>query len=389
MMDALRLRQILQNLISNAIKFTEQGEIYFSITILADDHAGQLIEFRVIDTGIGMGAEEIELALQAFEQVPNKGDGNLNEQQRGTGLGLTITKHLVNSMNSQLFFESTPGFGSNVHFSVAFPRTSIAANRSTFSSEQMPVSRKLVAKYSVDQTIHALVVEDHPASRQIISLQLQALGIEVSVCECAHAALDMISEKHFDLVLTDQSIPGMQGSDLAKHLRSCGHRDLIIIGVTADIYALDSRHQFLAAGMNGVLIKPLSLMTLENELSRYFKSVAAPLSESKEAYCFDAFANLLRNDPKQILILLEEIERVHDEVLSKLDTGTPSEAEFKSMVHLIKGGAQLLQAKNFIEQCQALERDGPLTPRIQTFRQLLEEQNDILHSYQSRYRHFL
>jgi two-component system sensor histidine kinase EvgS len=336
-----------------------------------------------------MGSEEIELALQAFEQVPNKGDGNLNEQQRGTGLGLTITKHLVNSMNSQLFFESAPGFGSNVHFSVAFPRTTIAANRSTFSSEQIPVSRKLVAKHSVDQTIHALVVEDHPASRQIISLQLQALGIEVSVCECAHAALDMISEKHFDLVLTDQSIPGMQGSDLAKHLRSCGHRDLIIIGVTADIYALDSRHQFLAAGMNGVLIKPLSLMTLENELSRYFKSVAAPLSESKEAYCFDAFANLLRNDPKQILILLEEIERVHDEVLSKLDTGTPNEAEFKSMLHLIKGGAQLLQAKNFIEQCQALERDGPLTPRIQTFKQLLEEQNDILHTYQSRYRHFL
>ena len=389
MIDALRLRQILQNLISNAIKFTEQGEIYFSITILADDHAGQLIEFRVIDTGIGMGAEEIELALQAFEQVPNKGEGNLNEQQRGTGLGLTITKHLVNSMNSQLFFESAPGFGSNVHFSVAFPRTTIAANRSTFSSEQIPVSRKLIAKHSVDQTIHALVVEDHPASRQIISLQLQALGIEVSVCECAHAALDMISEKHFDLVLTDQSIPGMQGSELAKHLRSCGHQDLIIIGVTADIYALDSRHQFLAAGMNGVLIKPLSLMTLENELSRYFKSVAAPLSESKEAYCFDAFANLLRNDPKQILILLEEIEHVHDEALSKLATGTSTEAEFKSMVHLIKGGAQLLQAQNFIEQCQALERDGPLTPRVQAFKQLLEEQNDILHTYQSRYRHFL
>ena len=389
MMDALRLRQILQNLISNAIKFTEQGEIYFSITILADDHAGQLIEFRVIDTGIGMGAEEIELALQAFEQVPNKGDGNLNEQQRGTGLGLTITKHLVNSMNSQLFFESAPGFGSNVHFSVAFPRTTIAANRSTFSSEQIPVSRKLVAKNSTEQTVHALVVEDHPASRQIISLQLQALGIEVSVCENAHAALDLIAENHFDLVLTDQSIPGMQGSELAKHLRSCGHRDLIIIGVTADIYALDSRHQFLAAGMNGVLIKPLSLMTLENELSRYFKSVTVSHSESKEEYSFEAFANLLRNDPKQILILLEEIERVHNEALSKLDAGTPSEAEFKSMVHLIKGGAQLLHAKTFLEQCQALERDGLLAPRIQTFKQLLEEQNGILHTYQSRYRHFL
>ena len=389
MMDALRLRQILQNLISNAIKFTEQGEIYFSITILADDHAGQLIEFRVIDTGIGMGAEEIELALQAFEQVPNKGDGNFNEQQRGTGLGLTITKHLVNSMNSKLFFESAPGFGSNVHFSVAFPRTTIAANRRTLSSEQIAVSRKLISKHSVDQTVHALVVEDHPASRQIISLQLQALGIEVSVCEDAHTALDLIAKRHFDLVLTDQSIPGMQGSELARHLRSCGHRDLVIIGVTADIYALDSRHQFLAAGMNGVLIKPLSLMTLENELSRYFKSLAVPHSESKEEYSFEAFATLLRNDPKQILILLEEIERVHNEALSKLDTETPSESEFKSMVHLIKGGAQLLQAKTFVEQCQLLEKGGPLHQRVPAFRQLLEEQNGILRSYQSRYRHFL
>ena len=141
--------------------------------------------------------------------------------------------------------------------------------------------------------------------------------------------------------------------------------------------------------MNGVLIKPLSLMTLENELSRYFKSVTTPHSESKEEYSFEVFANLLRNDPKQILILLEEIERVHDEVLSKLDTGTPSEAEFNSMVHLIKGGAQLLQAKAFIEQCQALEKDGPLNPRIQAFKQLLEEQNDRLHTYQSRYRHLL
>jgi two-component system, NarL family, sensor histidine kinase EvgS len=391
MMDALRLRQILQNLISNAIKFTEQGEIYFSITILADDHAGQLIEFRVIDTGIGMGAEEIELALQAFEQVPNKGDGNQSEQQRGTGLGLTITKHLVNSMNSQLFFESAPGFGSNVHFSVAFPRTTIAANRSTSNSEQTLVSRSLVSKNPgfIDQTLHALVVEDHPASRQIISLQLQALGIAVDVCEDAHAALNLIAEKHFDLVLTDQSIPGMQGSELAKHLRSRGYRDLIIIGVTADIYALDSRHQFLAAGMNGVLIKPLSLMTLENELSRYFKSVTAPQTEPKEEYSFEAFANLLRNDPKQILTLLREIRRIHDEVLEQLDQVTPSESEFNSMVHLVKGGAQLLRAEVFVEQCQALEKDGVLTSRIEAFKQLLEKQNGILHTYQSRYRHFL
>ena len=386
MMDALRLRQILQNLISNAIKFTDHGEIYFSITVLADDHAGQLIEFRVIDTGIGMGAEEIELALQAFEQVPNKSDGSLSEQQRGTGLGLTITSHLVNSMNSQLFFESAPGFGSNVHFSVAFPRTSIAASRSAFNDET-PVSRRLVSKNPEFQyrTLRALVVEDHPASRQIISLQLQALGIEVCVCESAKSALEYIAEQHFDLMLTDQSIPGMQGSDLAKHLREMGYRDLIIIGVTADIYALDSRHQFLASGMNSVLIKPLSMMTLENELSRYFRSIDAPSLE--EEYSFEAFGNLIRNNPRQIIVILEEIRRVHDEVLETLHRQNPDEANFKSMVHKVKGGAQLLQVERFIKHCQQLEIDGPLPPRLARFEKLLKEQNQILESYKQRYRH--
>ena len=386
MMDALRLRQILQNLISNAIKFTEQGEIYFSITVLADDHAGQLIEFRVIDTGIGMGTEEIELALQAFEQVPNKADGNLGEQQQGTGLGLTITKHLVNSMNGQLFFESAPGFGSNVYFSVAFPRTTIAANSRSYRLEQIQHSRKLITKNTQDQTIQALVVEDHPASRQIIALQLQALGIEVCVCESAPTALDLISQKRFDLILTDQSMPGMQGSELAMHLRSSGHQDLIIIGVTADIYALDSRHQFLAAGMNGVLIKPLSLMTLENELSRYFKSIEGTSLKQDGPYSFEAFGNLLKNDPNQLLVILEEIQRVHDEALRQLQTTSLSESEFRSLVHKVKGGAQLLKAQSFIEQCQRLELDGPLQTRMASFEKLLEEQNRILESYQSTYR---
>jgi two-component system sensor histidine kinase EvgS len=120
--------------------------------------------------------------------------------------------------------------------------------------------------------IQALVVEDHPASRQILSLQLEALGISAYVCENATIALELLKDHHFDLMLTDQSMPGMQGSELAKQIRSLGNRDLIIIGVTADIYALDSRHQFLSSGMNGVLIKPLSLGALENELMRYFET---------------------------------------------------------------------------------------------------------------------
>jgi len=385
MIDALRLRQILQNLLSNAIKFTNHGEIYFSISVLADDHAGQLVEFRVIDTGIGMGAEEIQLALKAFEQVPGKTD-----HQHGTGLGLTITNHLVSSMNSQLYFESAPGFGSNIHFCVALPRTSIAASKNHYGDESS-ISRRLVPKLPNDENrpLQALVVEDHPASRQIISLQLQALGLEAQVCESASAALELLSKKHFDLLLTDQSIPGMQGSDLAKHIRSLGHHLIVIIGITADIYALDSRHQFLAAGMNGVLIKPLNLMTLENELVRHFTS--QEIIDEQETlniageYSFNLFSNLLKQNPDHLLLILEEIKKVHIQILAILKTEPVDEDGLASMIHKVKGGAQLLGAQRFIKRCEALEIEGPTPDRVKAFIQLLEEQNQIIEYYVAKY----
>ena len=386
MMDALRLRQILQNLLSNAIKFTDDGEIYFSISVLADDHAGQLVEFRVIDTGIGMGSEEIHLALQAFEQIPGKG-----EQQNGTGLGLTITNHLVSSMNSQLYFESAPGLGSNIHFSVAFPRTSLAGSRGVLVDEKIANSKKRVFEHPIygGQVLRALVVEDHPASRQIISLQLQALGIDVSICDNAHTALEFIANECFEILLTDQSIPGMQGSDLAKKIRALGHHELIIIGITADIYALESRHHFLAAGMNAVLIKPLSLMTLENELNRYFTSREVieqdELLIQGEEYSFDAFANLLNQNPSHILLILEEIKKVHDDVLAILEFNTVEETTFKQLVHKVKGGAHLLNAKRFVQSCESLEQEGLLSDQIKSFISLLKEQNEIIRTYQIKH----
>lgn len=386
LLDSLRLRQIIQNLLSNAIKFTEKGEIYFSISVLADDHAGQLIEFRVIDTGVGMGKEEITIALQPFEQIP----GN-SEQPNGTGLGLTITNHLVNSMNSQLYFESAPGFGSNIHFCVAFPRTGIAASNTALTNYHQK-SQRLVSNQS-GQALKALVVEDHPASRQILSLQLNALGIETTICDNADAALNLIYQQYFDLLITDQSIPGMQGSDLAKHIRNQGNQSLIIIGITADIYALDSRHHFLSAGMNGVLIKPLSLMTLENELTRYFRSEEYDLKDQdstpgqiyEEEYSFIAFKNLISKSPEYILVVLEEIKRVHIEALSTLKSENLDRISFKSLVHKVKGGAQLLSAKKFTQACEVLEQDGVLEEQISAFAQLLEEQNLVIETYFLRY----
>jgi two-component system sensor histidine kinase EvgS len=190
-------------------------------------------------------------------------------------------------------------------------------------------------------------------------------------------------------MLTDQSMPGMQGSDLAKQIRIAGNQDLVIIGVTADIYALDSRHQFLSSGMNGVLIKPLSLGALENELMRYFDSSDMSVC-AKEEYSFAAFANLIQDDPHQIMVILEEIEKVHTAMLegqlSGANKGSIDEAQFQSLVHKVKGGAQLLEASQFIDGCKKLEASGPLWERIEQFIALLREQNQMIETYKSRYR---
>jgi two-component system sensor histidine kinase EvgS len=290
-------------------------------------------------------------------------------------------------MNSQLYFESAPGFGSNIHFCVAFPRTTIAASRGVFSENTKTPSRRLTSKnpQARTQSLCALVVEDHPASRQIISLQLEALGIHVSVCDNANTALTMVNERHFDLLITDQSIPGMQGSELAQKIRALGFSDLIIIGVTADIYALDSRHQYLVAGMNGVLIKPLSLMSLENELTRYFDTEeVGDQINSEGLYSFDAFSVLLKDDPKQTLVILDEIKKVHNEVLDAISTKPIDFTTISSLIHKIKGGAQLLNAKQFIQSCESIEKEPDFHTKITSFKRLLEEQNLIIERYRAK-----
>jgi two-component system sensor histidine kinase EvgS len=130
-------------------------------------------------------------------------------------------------------------------------------------------------------------------------------------------------------------------------------------------------------------------MTLENELTRYFQveELTGPPTQTRglEEYSFDAFGNLLRNSPEYILVILEEIKKVHDETLLSLRNEAVDEDAFRSMIHKVKGGAQLLNAEYFTRACEALEQEKNLDTRITTFIQLLEDQNLIITRYQSQY----
>ncbi len=383
MVDSLRLRQVLNNILSNAIKFTNAGSIHFSVRILADDHAGQLIEFRVIDTGIGMNPADIAIALQPFEQVRAQHQQHAGNTPQGTGLGLTISSHLIRSMDSQLYFDSEPGMGSNVHFSAAFPRTTqVASNRliteaTLHSAQRMEHHGKQVC---------ALVVEDHPASRQVLSLQLEALGAKVVVCENAGQAITLLKQQQFHVMLTDHSMPGMHGADLSQSIRADGFSELIIIGVTADIYVLDIRHRLLASGMNAVLIKPLNLATLENELARYFTMVEVHFDAEEDSIAFPQLGKG-GSDQNQIgRLILHEIMEVHHQAIAELSTGTISQSDLGSLIHRIKGGALLMNGLRFANRLDSLaaNRTDSTPKRAALLKELLLKQNSVIDAFLNR-----
>jgi two-component system sensor histidine kinase EvgS len=141
--------------------------------------------------------------------------------------------------------------------------------------------------------------------------------------------------------------------------------------------------------MNGVLIKPLNLMTLENELARHFSSqeiideqVVLDISED---YSFNLFSNLLKQNPGHIFLILEEIKKVHIQTLTILKTEPVDEGALASMIHKVKGGAQLLSSQSFINRCEILEIEGSVPDRISAFIQLLEDQNQIIEYYVAKY----
>jgi len=360
LIDPLRLRQVLQNLLSNAIKFSTEGVVFFDVRILANDHAGQLIEFRIIDNGVGMAKEDIERALKPYEQVRS----HITTSQAstpGTGLGLSICNHAISLMQSQLNIESIPNLGTNVHFITAFSRTGL---------ELPEVIKPLAGNHQhLWEKTRALIVEDHPANRKVLFIQLKNLGINADQVASGSEALERMKHYSYDLVLTDHSMPGMHGFELVKKIRESGKNKLIIIGVTADIYAQQSRDFLLKSGMDAVLIKPISLEVLEHNI---FNLLGADATTSNGNNFY------LDNDTR--ILVLEEVLKVQNETLLMIaldaDSGLLNTSALNSLLHKVKGGALLSQADDLHQCCSDLERSNQtIAERISQFRQALLDNN--------------
>jgi signal transduction histidine kinase/CheY-like chemotaxis protein len=259
--DALRLKQVLMNLLSNSLKFTERGSIHVRVSVEAVTEGKNSVRFAVIDTGCGIAPEALERIFAAFTQV----DESSTRRIGGTGLGLAIARELTHLMNGRIGVESAVGNGSTFWFTAEFAEADAAA-RST-------VGAAPVATPAVLEGCKILVVEDNAINRTLIEAMLTHLGQDPDFAHDGEQALERLAQHTYDLVFMDFQLPGIDGLEATRRIRAYGHRTragkhLPIVALTANAFETDRRHARLA-GMDDFLAKPMRIAELSAALERW------------------------------------------------------------------------------------------------------------------------
>ena len=261
--DAVRLRQILVNLLSNALKFTHHGSVTLTVRQLTlTPLACVRLYFEVTDTGIGITAEQQRFLFHPFTQV----DSSTTRRYGGSGLGLVISRRLVELMGGNLGLESQAEQGSRFFFTLDFPVLPVA--------EIPPVVHDLGCLHG--RYLQALLVDDDPLNCFLCVQMLERLGVQASVAHSGQAALQQLPQRLFDVVLMDISMPEMDGYATTQAIRQAGFTHLPIIAVTA--HAIDGEQErCIAAGMNGYLSKPFNLAALHATLCQFVGQTATKI----------------------------------------------------------------------------------------------------------------
>jgi signal transduction histidine kinase/DNA-binding NarL/FixJ family response regulator len=260
--DPLRLRQILTNLLGNAIKFTAKGRVELRISCRAPDTAQSAsthtLHFAVRDTGCGIPPEKLATIFERFSQA----EASVARTHGGSGLGLTIAKHLVEAMGGDLHVKSRLNEGTEFSFTIPF--TPVQQARDDAPSQPQCAEKTEFCPISA----RALVVDDDPTLRFITSHQLTELGLDADTAENGAQAISAARQSTYDVILVDLNMPGMDGFQTAQTLRT--FTSVPIIALTADI-TRDTRTRCKDEGMSDYLIKPLTKSALQRTLLRIFK----------------------------------------------------------------------------------------------------------------------
>ena len=269
--DPLRLRQVLANLISNAIKFTEHGAINIKLVALETLESFTKIQLTVTDTGIGIPDEVQDLIFEKFSQA----DGSTSRKYGGTGLGLAISRNLIQMMGGSLTVTSQPGYGSRFQIDIWLPR----AQAENIAIQNKPVQQQQGRQPSVaghHVTFHGqvLLAEDNETNMIVAQAWLEKAGLKVRTAENGEQALRLIEQEHFDIVLMDCQMPVVDGfaATMTLREREAGTgQHLTVIAITANAMEGD-KERCLAVGMDDYLAKPYTGPDLRNLLHRWLPS---------------------------------------------------------------------------------------------------------------------
>jgi PAS domain S-box-containing protein len=255
--DPLRLRQILVNIVGNAIKFTEKGGVYIDIDLESKTDDSTIIRFCVKDTGVGVNKEKQKVIFDAFMQA----DGSTTRHYGGTGLGLTICSRLLDMMNGKIWLESQNEAGSNFFFSIPF-----SINKNVELLEDAVPDKKKKTK-----TLNVLVVEDNHENQQLVLTYLEESGHTADLAENGMEAIEKIKDGKHDAILMDIQMPFMNGYDAARKIREIEKKTskhIPIIAMTA--YALpEERKMCFNSGMDDYLAKPVTVKQVLEKLDKW------------------------------------------------------------------------------------------------------------------------
>ena len=343
LIDPLRFKQVLSNLVSNAIKFTEHGQVKIKVEVLPTP-LPQQVEMKLVveDTGIGISRDDQLRLFEPFAQADNSGQ----LARSGAGLGLVICRSLCAMMGGELSLSSVPMVGTQVHVNLKMTRL-----QQVLAMDELKPEAPVTAP-----VLNVLVVDDHPANRLLMCQQLGYLGHQFTAAHNGSTGFQAWRQEHFDLVIADCNMPIMNGYELSRSIREYEQREqltpCVVLGFTANVQP-EEKLRCAQAGMNDCLFKPISLTALERQLARISPRPASLILD------LGNFEALTGGDPQMSRRLLEELlsssRRDRQELLALMDAQA-SRQDVIEQAHKIKGAARIVQACALASQCEALEQ---------------------------------
>jgi len=363
LLDPLRFKQVLSNLVSNAIKFTEHGQIQINLQVHDDDDsAGPVLDLKVRDTGIGIHEDALQELFNPFVQANPHSEG----ARAGTGLGLAISNSLSEMMGGRLTIKSLPGVGTQVCLVMPLQRVEAP-------STPTPLVQDVEAP---DARLNVLVIDDHPANLLLMEQQLSFLGLSLRTARDGREGLDKWRAGGFDVVILDCNMPQMNGYQVAEAMRAHERERhwprALILGYTANAQP-EVRQRCLDAGMDDCLLKPIGLHTLNLRLASVTPGChAVPRRRQRKRFELDGLTTIAGNDPDNHIRLLKALHQSLGQDLTTLMAIDPMDAlAIAAQAHKILGTARMLESRELMDACEALEQKTLPMEQLKLRRQAL------------------